>query len=93
MGKFKKAKIKKFLFYWPIILIVLLVFAFFWKFFVKGLIPIPADITVGMYFPWLDYKWGYVVGVPVKNSLITLFILVLLIVSDFKLPLFKRKVV
>jgi len=24
-----------------------------------------------MYFPWLDYKWGYLVGVPVKNSLLT----------------------
>ena len=22
---------------------------------------------VGSYFPWLDYKWGYQVGVPVKN--------------------------
>lgn len=31
--------------------------------------PIPADITVGVYFPWLDYKWGYQVGVPVKNPM------------------------
>ena len=35
------------------------------------MLPIPADITVGMYFPWLDYKWGYTVGVPVQNSLIS----------------------
>jgi uncharacterized membrane protein YfhO len=24
-----------------------------------------------MYFPWLDYKWGFLVGVPVKNPLLT----------------------
>jgi len=29
----------------------------------------PADITVGLYFPWLDYKWGFPTGVPVKNPL------------------------
>lgn len=56
---------------WPILAIFLLVIIFFWKFFFKGLIPIPADITVGMYYPWLDYKWGYQVGVPVKNPLIS----------------------
>lgn len=44
---------------------------FFWKVIIKGLVTLPADITVGMYFPWLDYKWGYVVGVPVKNPLIS----------------------
>ena len=55
----------------PIFVIFLAAFIFFWKFFLKGLIPIPADITVGMYHPWLDYKWGYIVGVPVKNSLLS----------------------
>jgi len=56
---------------WPIALITFLVIIFFWKFFFRGLLPIPADITVGMYFPWLDYKWGYAVGVPVKNHLLS----------------------
>lgn len=55
----------------PFFAIFFLVFLFFWKFFLKGLIPIPADITVGMYYPWLDYKWGYAVGVPVKNPLLS----------------------
>lgn len=32
-----------------------------------GLIPLPTDIIVGAYLPWHDYKWGYSVGVPVKN--------------------------
>lgn len=50
-------------------LFALLTFVFFWKVFLKGLMPIPADITVGLYFPWLDYKWGFPTGVPVKNPL------------------------
>lgn len=41
----------------------------FRKFIFEGLLPIPADILIGAYFPWLDYKWGYTVGVPVKNPL------------------------
>ncbi len=44
---------------------------FFWKFFFKGLTPIPSDVVAGMYYPWLDYKWGYEVGVPVKNPILS----------------------
>lgn len=33
--------------------------------------PFPGDLLVGAYFPWLEEKWGYVVGVPVKNPLIS----------------------
>jgi len=60
---------KFFLNHWPIWLAIVLVIAFFWKFFLRDLIPMPADITVGLYFPWLDYKWGFPTGVPVKNPL------------------------
>lgn len=56
---------------WPYIIILLLVTVFFWKFFLKGLIPLPADFVVGTYLPWLDYKWGYPAGVPVKNPITT----------------------
>jgi len=63
-----KDLIKKF---WPYFSIAFVVLLFFWKFFVKGLIPLPADFVVGVYFPWLDYKWGYAVGVPVKNPMTT----------------------
>lgn len=57
--------------HWPFLLIFLIVFVFFWKFFLKGLLPIPADFIVGVYYPWLDYKWfGYGAGVPVKNPLL-----------------------
>jgi len=56
--------------YWPFFSLVAIVSFFFWKFFLKGLIPFPGDFVVGIYYPWLDYKWGYAVGVPVKNPIV-----------------------
>ena len=35
------------------------------------MVPITGDFVVGVYYPWLDYKWGYAVGVPVKNPMTT----------------------
>lgn len=55
--------------FWPIGLLLIVVFAFFWKFFLANQVPFPGDFVVGIYFPWLDYKWGYAVGVPVKNPI------------------------
>ncbi len=54
---------------WPLLSIVIVVVVFFWKFFIHNLIPLPGDFVVGVYYPWLDYKWGYSVGVPVKNPI------------------------
>lgn len=34
----------------------------------SGKIPTPSDVLVGAYYPWLDYKWGYPVGVTYKNT-------------------------
>ncbi len=56
---------------WPLLFIVFLVFLFFWKIFLLKQIPLPADFVVGVYYPWLDYKWGYPAGVPVKNPITT----------------------
>src|SRR5258708_4653139 len=39
---------------------------FFYKIFL-GQIPLPSDLTLGGYYPWLSYKWDYAVSVPVKN--------------------------
>jgi hypothetical protein len=50
-----------------LLVLVLIVTIFYAPFFLKGKIPLPGDTLVGSYFPWLDYKWGYQVGVPVKN--------------------------
>lgn len=62
---------KKFKQFWPFIFIFVVWTALFWPFFTKKLLPIPADIITGVYYPWLDYKWGYAVGVPVKNPLLS----------------------
>ncbi len=55
----------------PIILIIFVVCGFFWRVFVFKEVPLPGDFIVGVYYPWLDYKWGYSVGVPVKNPITT----------------------
>ncbi|MBU1089116.1 hypothetical protein KKA02_04550, partial [Patescibacteria group bacterium] len=65
--KFKKQSFN----FWPPIFLILLSFIFFHKFFLYKLIPIPADITVGMYYPWLNSKWGNTVGVAIKNPLMS----------------------
>lgn len=54
---------------WPIWVIASLVVVFFWRVFLFGELPLPADFVVGTYYPWLDYKWGFEVGVPVKNAI------------------------
>lgn len=54
---------------WPFIAITLAVLIFFYPVWLKHLFPIPSDFIVGTYFPWLDYKWGTVTGVPVKNPI------------------------
>lgn len=63
---------KFFLKTWPILTIFFLVFIFFWKFFLKGLVPIPSDLIVGIYYPWRDHLWdNFVAGVPFKNGLLS----------------------
>lgn len=55
----------------PLFLLVVCLI-FFWPFFTKGKIPIPADTIVGMYYPWRDVVWdGYTAGIPFKNYIIT----------------------
>lgn len=61
-------KIKKIL---PLIYLSFLVFFVYWQFFLLGKIPMPADLMTGVYYPWLDYKWGYTTGVPVINPSIS----------------------
>ncbi len=57
--------------HWPIAVILIFFLILFKDFFFRGFIPVPADTLVGAYYPWLDYKWGYPVGVPVKNPIIS----------------------
>ncbi len=52
--------------------ICVLVVAFFNPFFIKGLLPIPSDTIVGLYYPYRDfYIKEFPRGVPFKNFLIT----------------------
>jgi len=56
----------------PVLFIIFLAIVFFWQFFIKGLLPIPADTIVGLYHPFRDlYTKNYPNGVPFKNFLIT----------------------
>ena len=56
----------------PLILISAIVFVFFWQFFLKGLVAIPADSLVGLYNPFRDYLSSeFNIGYPFKNFLIT----------------------
>lgn len=53
-------------------LLVFLSLAFFWRYFLKSLLPIPADTIVGIYYPWRDYVWNnFAAGVPIKNGLLS----------------------
>lgn len=65
-----KKKSYSFLVNWPYLLLGLLTAIFFWKTFLQGLLPFPGDFIVGIYFPWLDYKWGSIAGIPVKNPIV-----------------------
>ena len=56
----------------PFAIIVLIPFIFSWQFFIKGLLPIPADTIIGLYHPFRDlYAKDYPRGIPFKNFLIT----------------------
>ncbi len=68
MIKFFRKNINKIL---PIVFLIGIAFIFFYKFFLYKLISIPTDIIVGMYYPWLNQKWGFVTNVPVKNPLMS----------------------
>lgn len=57
--------------WWVFGLFLVLLAVFFNKVWLKGLVPFPGDLLVGAYYPWLEYKWGYEVGVPIKNQLIS----------------------
>jgi hypothetical protein len=53
------------------LLVTGIVFVLFQPYFTKGRVPLAIDIPVGMYYPWLNYDYGYPVRPPVKNPLLT----------------------
>ncbi len=63
---------KKNIFSWQLPLIVLATISliYYWR-ILAGKVPFPGDLLIGAYLPWLEYKWGNVVGVAIKNTLIS----------------------
>jgi len=68
MKSLKRASLALFKAYWPLLTLLLLVIIFFWRFFFLDQIPIPGDILLRVYKPWLDYHWG---PVALKNPILT----------------------
>jgi hypothetical protein len=75
---------------WPFAIILAAVGIFFYPVWLKGLVPIPGDFIVGTYFPWLSYKWGYEVGVPVKNPITSDVVSVIYPIRSFGIDLMKN---
>jgi uncharacterized membrane protein YfhO len=63
--------IKKLIKYWPVLVFLLACVTYYFRVFFKGEVPFPGDLMVGAYLPWLEYKWDFPTGVPVKNPLIS----------------------
>lgn len=58
--------------FWPVLLLSAVVLVFFWKFILHGLLPIPSDTIVGLYYPYRDfYAKDYPRGIPFSNFQIT----------------------
>src|SRR3989344_755459 len=57
---------------WPFLAIFIIISIFFYPVWLQNKVALPADITVGVYYPWLDYKYpGFPAGIPVKNPITT----------------------
>lgn len=41
---------------------------FYWKVFFLKMVPIPGNMLIGAYYPWLESKWGFPTGVPFLNN-------------------------
>jgi len=55
----------------PVLFFLISSFILFRPYFTNGLVPVPADILLGHYYPWKDQIWqGRQAGYPVKNFLL-----------------------
>lgn len=58
--------------YLSVVIFLCICVAFFYQFFLLGLLPLPSDSLVGLYHPFRDsYGSDYPNGIPFKNFLIT----------------------
>ncbi len=79
---------------WPLLLAIFTVLMFFYPVWLNGLVPIPGDFIVGVYFPWYDYKWAdFIAGVPVKNPLLADVPSLIYPVRIYAIELFKAGII
>jgi len=89
--KILKIKLSNFLSnYYQYLIFLLLIIIYFWKVFFLGEVPLPVDLVVGAYFPWLDFKWGFDVGVPVKNLITSDVVSVVYPIKSYAIDLIKN---
>jgi len=55
----------------PFALTLLVSLILFFPYFFQKKVPLPIDIPVGTYYPWLADSFGYTVHPPVKNPILT----------------------
>lgn len=73
---------------------IVLILIFFYPVFTKSFVPLPADHVVGIYYPWIDYKWGgYLAGVPVKNPIAADVVSFMYPMQTFAIDIFKKGLV
>jgi len=51
----------------PIFIFLFVTLGFYSPAILNNKIPVPADLLLGAYYPWLDYDWGYPVSMPIKT--------------------------
>jgi hypothetical protein len=76
--------------FWPVLFILIFLVGLYWEIFFKGYVAAPIDILTGAYFPWLDYKWGFSTGVPVKNPIMSDVFSVLFIYKHLSWDIFRQ---
>lgn len=74
----------------PFLLFLIITVAFFYQTVFFGKIPLPTDLIVGGYYPWLDYKWGNEVGVAVKNGFLSDVVSVIYPLKSYAVDLIKQ---
>ena len=55
----------------PALFLILLIIVLFRPYFSQGKVPVPGDILLGHYHPWVDQVWGgRTAGYPIKNFIL-----------------------
>jgi hypothetical protein len=76
----------------PIFFLLLLTLGFFWQ-VILNKVPIPADVIVGIYYPWRDHIWkDHIAGVPFKNGTLSDVVSIIYPWRIYAMELLKQKI-